>query len=259
MQSFSITVMALLLAHLLGDFPLQPRWIVARKGKNLPALLWHGAIHYLLALICLQIFSQVPALSIRVQAILIVYLFAHLIIDKIRSRLVALKPSRDNAGFFLIDQSLHLATLTIAASFLARVSISDFMGSIRISETTKAQVLATAIVYIFVVFGGGYLIRLITKGMARESERRTAEQLGNAGMYIGWIERFLVVTAMVLQSPALVGLILTGKSIARYPEFKEARFAEYFLIGTLLSISLAVLGGIVLLQVLYGTVSLKSS
>jgi hypothetical protein len=60
-----------------------------------------------------------------------------------------------------------------------------------------------------------------------------------------------------MQSPALVGLILTGKSIARFPEFKETRFAEYFLIGTLLSISLSVHGGIVLLQLLYGTVSLR--
>ena len=37
------------------------------------------------------------------------------------------------------------------------------------------------------------------------------------------------------------GLILTGKSIAKFPELKE-RFAEYFLIGTLLSMGLAVLG-----------------
>jgi hypothetical protein len=52
-------------------------------------------------------------------------------------------------------------------------------------------------------------------------------------MYIGWLERFLVVTAILVQSPSMVGLILTGKSIARFPELKE-RFAEYFLIGTLL-------------------------
>jgi hypothetical protein len=51
--------------------------------------------------------------------------------------------------------------------------------------------------------------------------------------HIGWLQRFLVVTAMLVQSPSLVGLILTGKSIAKFPELKE-RFAEYFLIGTLL-------------------------
>ena len=84
-----------------------------------------------------------------------------------------------------------------------------------------------------------------------------SEQVENAGLYIGWIERFLVITAMAMQSPALVGLILTGKSIARFPEFKETRFAEYFLIGTLLSISMATLGGILLLELWYGSISLK--
>jgi hypothetical protein len=66
----------------------------------------------------------------------------------------------------------------------------------------------------------------------------------------------LVVTAILVQSPWLVGLILTGKSIARFPELKE-RFAEYFLIGSLLSIGLAVLGGLILAQLWYGTMTLK--
>jgi hypothetical protein len=79
-------------------------------------------------------------------------------------------------------------------------------------------------------------------------------ELRNAGLYIGWLERFLVLTAVLVQSPAMIGLILTGKSIARLPELKGPRFAEYFLIGTLLSISLALLGGIVLSRLLFGTV-----
>jgi hypothetical protein len=37
----------------------------------------------------------------------------------------------------------------------------------------------------------------------------------------------------------------------------KERFAEYFLIGTLLSIGLAVLGGLVLAKLWYGTMSLK--
>jgi hypothetical protein len=54
-----------------------------------------------------------------------------------------------------------------------------------------------------------------------------------------------------------VGLIFTAKSIARYPELKsQGRFVEYFLIGTLLSISIAIVGGIILLKIFYGTVSL---
>jgi hypothetical protein len=80
--------------------------------------------------------------------------------------------------------------------------------------------------------------------------------LENAGLYIGWLERFLVITAIMVQSPATVGLILTAKSIARYPEFKSERFAEYFLIGTLLSISLAILGGVLLARLVFGQVRL---
>jgi hypothetical protein len=109
-----------------------------------------------------------------------------------------------------------------------------------------------------VIFAGGYLIRYLTRNLTAGIKKagETAEQVENAGMYIGWLERFLVVTAILVQSPSMVGLILTGKSIARFPELKE-RFAEYFLIGTLLSIGLAVLGGLLLAKLWYGTMSLK--
>jgi hypothetical protein len=102
--------------------------------------------------------------------------------------------------------------------------------------------------YVAVVFAGGYLIRYLTRNLTAGMERpgETAEQIKNAGM-IGWFERFLVVTAILVQSPSMVGVILTGKSIARFPELKE-RFAEYFRIGTLLSVGLAVLGGLLLVH-----------
>ncbi len=60
-----------------------------------------------------------------------------------------------------------------------------------------------------------------------ECSNRTAHQTSCR------LERFLVLTALFLQSPAAVGFILAAKSIARYPELKSVRFAEYFLIGTL--------------------------
>src|SRR5256886_11296208 len=51
----------------------------------------------------------------------------------------------------------------------------------------------------------------------------------------------IFLTALLLQSPGTAGLILAAKAIARYPEFKSEHFAEYFLIGTLLSFSIAVM------------------
>ena len=37
-----------------------------------------------------------------------------------------------------------------------------------------------------------------------------------------------------------------AKSVARFPEFKSRAFAEYFLIGTLASVTIAAVGGWVL-------------
>jgi hypothetical protein len=105
-----------------------------------------------------------------------------------------------------------------------------------------------AIVYAVVIFLGGYIIRLLTRPLLRNNPPPPGEsstQLRNAGMYIGWLERFVILTALLLRSPATAGLVLTAKAIARYPEFKQVRFAEYFLIGTLLSICAALVGGAV--------------
>jgi hypothetical protein len=120
--------------------------------------------------------------------------------------------------------------------------------------------LLVLVVYIAVIFGGGYIVRFLTKPLTKQDMSilgETTNEMQNAGMYIGWLERFVVLTALVLQSPATVGLILTAKSIARYPEMKSVRFAEYFLIGTLLSMSLGIIGGIILLKFLYGAVTLS--
>jgi hypothetical protein len=117
-----------------------------------------------------------------------------------------------------------------------------------------------AAVYAVVIFGGGYVIRALTRPLLGEASRpagESAHELRNAGMYIGWLERFVILTALLLRSPATAGLVLTAKAIARYPEFKQVRFAEYFLIGTLLSISAALIGGAVMFKLLYGAVAFE--
>jgi hypothetical protein len=257
MQPMQITFMALLLAHLLGDFLLQPKWIIRNKDKSFWPLICHGITHGIIAWICLLVFAQVTFLSILSQVVVIGYVAVHLLIDNIKFRLIARHNLLDNWKTFLFDQSLHLIILAITAFIITGSHLAEFIQSIRLSALVKTYILEVVIIYVAVVFGGGYLIRYLTKGLAKDIVDEASAHLENAGLYVGWIERLLVITAIAMQSPALVGLILTGKSIVRFPEFKEARFAEYFLIGTLLSISLSVLGGIVLLWLLYGTVSLK--
>ena len=186
------------------------------------------------------------------------YIAVHLGIDRAKQGLVSTARLADSASVFIVDQVLHVCTIVALACFLIRPSWTTLKSQFSWSAATADRVLQAGVVYVAVVFAGGYLIRYLTRNLSAGMDRpgETAEQVKNAGMYIGWLERFLVVTAILVQSPSMVGLILTGKSIARFPELKE-RFAEYFLIGTLLSIGLAVLGGLVLVKLWYGTMSLK--
>jgi hypothetical protein len=251
--------MALLLAHLLGDFPLQLEWISKNKGSNLRALFLHGATHYLLAWACLLFFTPVYGLSILNHLLILGYITTHLLVDKLKCRLTSRKILRDDSKTFLLDQLLHVAVLTCVAILLTwdRNQAGQLIEHMAEWMPTKAHVLEVAIVYVAVVFGGGSLIRNLTKGLVKHTPANPGDDLPNAGLYIGWLERLLVLTAIAVQTPTLVGLILTGKSIARFPELKNASFVEYFLIGTLLSLFLSLLGGIILHQLLYGTVSLK--
>lgn len=63
-----------------------------------------------------------------------------------------------------------------------------------------------------------------------------------AGRYIGTLERLIMVLLISLEQYSAVGLVLTAKSIARYDKIsKEQTFAEYYLLGTLLSALCAII------------------
>jgi len=259
MQPFIKLFLTVLLAHLLGDFPLQSSSMLRAKHQGIRAYIGHGAVHLLVLVVCVAVFiSHELVTSFWFWMAACVYISAHLGIDRAKQGLVSTAKLGDSASVFLLDQVAHVCTIVALAWFLIRPNWEIVKSQFRWSTAIGERVLEAGIVYVGVIFAGGYLIRYLTRNLTAriKKEGETAEQVENAGMYIGWLERFLVVTAILVQSPSMVGLILTGKSIARFPELKE-RFAEYFLIGTLLSIGLAVIGGLVLAKLWYGTINLK--
>jgi hypothetical protein len=259
MQPYLKLVLTILLAHLLGDFRLQTSNVVRGKSHGNRAYLKHGGIHLLVLTLCIAVFVGFQILtSVRFWVLVVLYAAVHLTIDRVKQGLLSTARLADSALVFVVDQLLHVSTIILLAWFLARPDWSSVRSQFSWSPVTGERVLEASIVYLAVMFAGGYLIRYLTRNLTTgiKTPGETPEQVRNAGMYIGWLERSLVVTAILVQSPSMVGLILTGKSIARFPELKE-RFAEYFLIGTLLSFGLALAGGLVLAKLWYGTISLK--
>ena len=252
--------LAVYLAHLLADFVFQTGRVVSKKQRGeWRGYLVHGATHYIAVLAIVAIADPHRFLTLNFQVIAVSLSVVHLIVDWAKLSVTKSRLMPDNALVFVLDQTIHFATVIGAVLFLVRPPLQTFASCLMRIRLHQETILLVLVAYIFVIFCGGYFIRVLIGPLWREEpgqETKEHKEVINAGLYIGWLERFLVLTALFLQSPATVGFILAAKSIARYPELKSVRFAEYFIIGTLLSVSIAIGGAIILLHALYGTVTL---
>lgn len=61
------------------------------------------------------------------------------------------------------------------------------------------------------------------------------------GRVIGVLERWIVIALLVSGELTAIGFVFTAKSIVRYQDFAKPDFAEYYLIGTLYSVIIALL------------------
>jgi len=258
MQILFRAFLAIYLAHLLTDFVFQThRLVEQKKSGKLLAYFLHGLTHYFTAIALVSFFIAGSGLMLRTHVVILALTLIHLLLDFAKIRFAQEALVDDGATAYVSDQLLHLVGVAFAASLLAPgLSLAEVAALLGQARAIPNKLFFVPIVYVGVIFGGGYLIRALTRPLAKsinlEQPDKGGEPMQNAGLYIGWLERFLLLTALLLQSPGTAGLILAAKAIARYPEFKSEHFAEYFLIGTLLSFSIAVLGGAILARVIFG-------
>jgi hypothetical protein len=60
------------------------------------------------------------------------------------------------------------------------------------------------------------------------------------GATIGALERILIVTFVLVGATAAVGVVIAVKTLARFKQLDDRGFAEYYLLGTLASVSVAI-------------------
>ena len=227
----------LYLAHLVADFLLQPDWVARRKSEIRP-LAAHVATHLVCAAAAVNL-----GLDRRVAGAIVSVALIHTLLDYAKARL-----SGDGWIAFTVDQAAHLLVVALASIWLSG-SWSGMVDVIR-SIVINPLVYLYACAYVAVVFGGGYLVQKVTQSFLASIHSSLAELkpgLPNAGKYIGWVERILILTFIVGGYETAVGFLLAAKALVRYPEIKEdtrGHFAEYFLIGTLTSVGLALIAGI---------------
>lgn len=96
------------------------------------------------------------------------------------------------------------------------------------------------------VFLGGsvvaWILKPFTRALSSNEGAAKLQGLAYAGRYIGWFERAVLFAFVIGGEPEAAAVALAAKSFARFPTLSEHHrgFAEYFLIGSLASLTIAV-------------------
>ena len=106
------------------------------------------------------------------------------------------------------------------------------------------KAIIVVVAYVFTIFVGSSIVEAICRRFKLEALE--AKGIKGAGKYIGYFERFLILTFTLLNQYTAMALVLTAKSIARFEALRERKFAEYYLMATLCSVSIAIFIGILL-------------
>lgn len=224
-----ILLVKLVLAHLIGDFILQPdTWV---QDKNLrkhrsSKLYLHVLIHGLATwLLVWKTDFWLPVLII---------ITSHLIIDLIK---IHLQDDENTTLWFVLDQCLHL--LVIAA-----VWYTWSQPSLRIANFPAENILIITTAVVFLLSPTSVIIKTSISQWTPETFYTISSSLPDAGKFIGYLERVLILIFILTGNLQAVGFLLAAKSVFRFGNLKEShdrKLTEYVLIGTLLSFGIAII------------------
>lgn len=224
----------LLLAHLIGDFLLQPNsWVVHKEAQKAKSkyLYVHVLLHFGVTMLLLW--------DLTFWKIALVIMVSHYSIDVLKLYVTPLF-KHANIPFF-IDQLLHLVVLYCCSYYT-----NLWPHTVSLFEKIDWALVTTAF---FVTFPAAIIMGKILERMSSQIDV-DHESLPNAGKYIGIIERLFVLIFIVLGNWASIGLLITAKSVFRFNDLKDSnnrKLTEYILIGTLTSFGLAIIAGLIYL------------
>ncbi len=221
----------LLLAHLIGDFVLQPtKWVIHKEANKIrsPYLYLHTLVHFLLIMVLFW--------DLNIWKIALIVALSHYVIDL--AKLYVGPKFRNQSIPFFLDQLLHLLVIYGCTFYpnLEKVTLG--------LVDNLNWPLITA--FVFVTYPAAIIMSKILQKMSDQIEL-DHKSLPNAGKYIGILERLFVLVFILLGRWEAIGLLITAKSVFRFNDLKERnnrKLTEYILIGTLVSFGMAILTGL---------------
>ena len=226
----------LLLAHVVGDFIFQTDEFCRKKqAKGVCGLhlYLHSFVIFVLSWLALWDFSYWwLALIIGV---------VHLLIDVIKRK--------DDLCSFLMDQLAHVVCIAAVAYIVVHkmsyTSLFHCCGWVN-----------TVCLYALVFLLNGKMANLLIKHLLKAySVKNPMKSDGTddgirSGKLIGNLERWLIIIFMLRGEYEAIGFLIAAKSIIRYKDGDTYK-TEYVLAGTLISVFIAVLSGLLLVNLTY--------
>ncbi|HPW97696.1 MAG TPA: DUF3307 domain-containing protein [Flavobacterium sp.] len=227
-----VVFVKLFLAHILGDFILQPsKWVEDKEQKRGKSfyLYTHTFLHFLLTIIL------VAKTDFIVYGLILAIFHGGIDYAKL-----TFQKTKTKRNWFLVDQVLHVISIVIIGSIYLNLKFDySFLN-------TNFWVIVTAI--LLITKPTSIIIKNIISIWTPENKDKKDNSLQNAGNFIGILERLFVFYFVLTNHIEAIGFLLAAKSIFRFGDLKEAKdrkLTEYVLIGTLLSFGIAFLLAIV--------------
>lgn len=234
----------LITLHVIADFYFQTDKIARDKIISYEGVCRH-AIQYALTFAIALVFIGV---NVKVLLCLCLAALIHFIIDSLKFSITKVRlfdrVTSKLGTIFLADQLLHILSMYLLAiifsSFNIKISLYPLWTKILEMVNLNPIFIARWILIILLIMKPANIVfRLLFFSFKPDAEDKGGieEKNKRAGSIIGCLERILIVIFISVKQYSALGFILTAKSIARYDAIaKDRTFAEYYLIGTLVSV-----------------------
>lgn len=149
---------------------------------------------------------------------------------------------------FIIDQLVHITIIVVLWSLLfgnSEYLCQEFFRT----EWNDMNIWTVITAYLLILKPTSVFLSLFIRRWT--PSETTENSLPNAGEWIGYFERILILTFILTGTPESIGFLLAAKSIFRFGELSKAqeiKTTEYVMIGTLASFTIAILIGFAVLQ-----------
>jgi hypothetical protein len=280
-SSVPLVLAWLVFAHLLADFVLQTETIALGKfGDGRPAWRALGAHVAVVGLVNVPV---VLVFGLPGFAYLVVTTITHLLID--RAKIVMTKRGDTPAGaatdespegpaldrswtpvpafLFVLDQLTHLGVLAVAWGLLlsSAVPITAWTDALNgVLGSADRNAFHTAVLGLVVIAdlaivnvraGALFVGTLVRAPRSKDAEGSPGvASPARIGATIGVLERLIVSALMLVNASNAIGLVIAAKTLARFKQLDDREFAEYYLLGTLASVAVAILSSLLAMQAL---------